>query len=178
MGDKRRNRAGIGFFPYLFSGFQRGKDRGFTFFEILITVIFLSISLGILITFFTQSSRGTIDVYYETIALTLAMETIEWVANLGYENLNRKEVLEDIDRVIGVDVFREVAGFKMGPAEEYSYPEDYFVFERMVQIRNAPDGNPALKEVVVSVRTRESLIRSMFRRGTITLRRIVSAEYE
>ncbi len=149
------------------------SQRGFSVLEILLAITFLSVALLFLVNMNTFSGRGTMDVYFESMALSLTYETLEWVSAFSYYDLQKEPVLDEIRKRVGLGGFTPVTDISLSEGGLLTYPEDYYRFERMVQLETKD------KTVMVTVRVRlrkEEL--SLFRREEITLQKLVVADYE
>ncbi len=152
---------------------RRGRGFGFSFPEILVTIIFLVVGLSFLMGLYTSSTRGTTDVYLETIALSLANETLDWLSGFSFYDLKNKAVTDEIGSRLGMNEFRPVTDLPIGTNALITYPEDYYKFERLVNVE--PREMAFL--LTVKVRLGGSGL-SLFRRELITLQKVVVAEYE
>ena len=155
------------------SSSRRVPRQGFSFAELLLAFFFLLVGLVFLFPLFTSSARGTTDVYLETIASTIAVETLEWVLAFSFENLQHPMVQAEIQAKVGLNTFRPVVDFTPAAGGAFTYPPDYRRFERCVEIEIV--GRTAV--VTVRVRPIERGV-SLFRREMITLQRLTAAEYD
>ena len=154
--------------------FRPGRgNTGFSFTEILLASFFLVAGLVFMMGLYTSSTRGTTDVYLETMAVSIARETMELVSSLSFEELQTQEVLQDISAKLGWNEYRPVTDLSIPGGTPFPYPDDYRRFERMVQIE--PDEKSAL--VTVKVRLVDDRF-TFFRKELITLQWLVVAEYE
>ncbi|MBF0547046.1 MAG: hypothetical protein HQM08_21575 [Candidatus Riflebacteria bacterium] len=161
------------------------KFNGFTIFEILLALIVFSSAMAFLYGLFSSSSQGTLDSYNETIAYTIAEESLEWVAGLGYERLN--EWCSDSSTItpdeLGISVrapgalgggepFQDITKVTIdGGVGKIDYPEDYQNFERRVVIQKIPSANLIYVETTVQIKL------GFFKKGRIVLGKLVGAEY-
>jgi hypothetical protein len=151
------------------------RRPGFTFFEVLMAMVFLMAGLVFMLTLYTSSNRGTVDSYRETIAYTLAIEALEWTCGLGYERLIslRGTAGDPVARSLGVGEFRAVTDLARDDLTMIRYPEDYRSFERRVDV--IPDAPRGVLVVRVEVRPRNI---GFMRRSTIVLERLMGIEYD
>ncbi|MBF0406492.1 MAG: hypothetical protein HQM10_04010 [Candidatus Riflebacteria bacterium] len=151
----------------------------------MIALLIFSSAITFIYTLFSSSSRGTLDSYNETIAYTIAQESLEWVANLGYERLN--EWCSNPSSIppdeIGISirppgstgggeafhvVDRITLDFGGGIIE---YPEDYKNFERRVVIQKISNSSLIYVEAAVQIKL------GFFKKGRILIGKLVGAEY-
>ena len=141
--------------------------------EILIAVVFLTLALVAVFSFFTSSNRGTMDAYRETFARYLALEALEWVSGLGYEKLRK---LHDVpnnplaDR-LGLNTFMPISSILLDDGTAITYAPDYRLFERKIELLHRPAERVFL--VRVTIRPRDS---GAWRRGRLMMQKIVGAE--
>lgn len=65
-------------------GARRGVRTGFTFLEVMVAVFILAVALLSLFAVISTAGRGTMDAYFEQMALSLAKEPIEVFQAFGY----------------------------------------------------------------------------------------------
>lgn len=153
----------------------KGRHAAFTFFEILVSTIFLMVALVFLFSVFTASNTGTLDSYRETLAYTLAGEGLEWVSGLGYERLAGMlaQSGNDLERRLGLGSFVPVRDLKRDDYSDIKYPEDYQLFERKIELTHFPADS--LMKVTVTVQPRSQ---GLIRRQAVVLQRLVGLEYD
>ncbi|MBF0546792.1 MAG: hypothetical protein HQM08_20295 [Candidatus Riflebacteria bacterium] len=162
------------------------KHSGFSFFELLISLVVLASAVGFLFSLFSSSTQGTLDSFHETIAYTLAGESLELVTGLGYETLaawcaDPSSIPSPNDLGISIrppgttggnEPFQSVEKVSLdNPPEVIAYPDEYKLFERRVAIQKIP--NKALVYVETTVRVKTGL----WRKGQVTLGRLIGTEY-
>lgn len=152
---------------------MKGRD-GFSFIEILVAMIFLAIVTVSIFSFVTSSGRGTLDAYRETIAYSIALETLEWVAGLGYERLLAAQLaptpaLEQL----GTTGFAGMDSVTRDDGGMIAYPDEYRVFERKTELIHLP----AEKLILIKV-TVQPVAGTTIGRGSIVLEKLVGAEYD
>jgi hypothetical protein len=150
--------------------------KGITFIEILASMVFLGVSLGFVLTFFTHSNQGTMDAYRETMAFTLAQEGIELVAGMGYEELSRPEVIENIAARFSIGAFQQIKNITLVEGLEVEYPDEYLSFERKFEFDHSNDHR--LIKVTVTVQPYQGLASGFFRKQKIVLSKLVGADYD
>lgn len=127
---------------------ERGmRRRAFTLIEVLVGMLFLSLALLGLLTLNSSSNRGTMDAYYEFMALSLAQEPIEIFRGFGYHWLCDLEA-------------RRIAAPPEYPLEwseihdqtfsEVSYPSEACLFQRHIGLTPVEKGG--VKAIRVKVR--------------------------
>ena len=152
---------------------RQPSRQGFSFAELLIAFFFLTTGLVFLFPLFTSSARGTTDVYLESIASTIATETLEWTSGLSFEDLQHPQVRQQIQALVGLDAFKPVVDFALPDGVTVTYPPDYHRFERCVELETV--GRAVL--VTVKVRPIERGL-NLFRREIVVLQRLTAAEYD
>ncbi len=154
---------------------DRRNRRGFSYFEILLAMIFIVSGMVYLFSLMSSSTQGTMDSYHETLAYTVAQETLELVANIGYPKLRALVLSNDATlQKLGYSSYQQVVDIPFSGSEKIAYPEEYKRLERKIEISPSPaaDPPPPIVRVVVTVRVREGF----FRRGAIVLGKLVGAE--
>jgi len=147
---------------------------GLSLIEIMIALVFLTLAVVSMFSFFSFSNRGFGDAYRETIARSLAQEGLEWVSGLGYEKLLALQTAPQnplADR-LGLETFVRVGKVVLDDGSFIQYPEEYRQFERKIQIIHFPGDRVFL--IRVTVQPAENAIR----RGNIILEKLVGAEYD
>lgn len=150
----------------------QSRRRGMTLLEVLVTGFFLLVAVAYLSGLFSSSNRGTIDVYYETIAFLIAQETIESVGGIRCDCLGSASVRKDLDTWYGIDRFLPVTDLTI-ENRTFSYPQDYRLFERSLTLEKR--GNAVL--LTVRVRNKNAAF-AFFRRQEVMLQRLVWRDYE
>lgn len=151
------------------------RRSGFSYFEILLAMIFIVAGMVYLFSLMSSSTQGTMDSYHETLAYTVAQETLELVANIGYPKLRALVLANDATlQKLGYSSYQQVVDVPLGGSEKLAYPEEYKRLERKIEISPnlSTDPPPPLVNVIVTVRVREGF----FRRGAIVLGKLVGAE--
>lgn len=147
----------------------------FSFFEILLAIIFIVTGMVYLFSLMSSSNQGTMDSYHETLAYSVAQETLELVANLGYPRLRGMVLNSNASlQKLGYSSFQQVVDVPLDDGSLITYPEEYKRLERKIEITPSLSAYPPpiLVRVVVTVRVREGF----FRRGAIVLGKLVGAE--
>ena len=145
--------------------------RAFSLVEILVALLFISLTLFSLFQLNQQSSKGSMDAYYETLALSLAREPLEVFRGLGFawldDCLNGKvpplaEFPFD-DQVVGED-----------PASEFTYPTEASQFRRRIDVEPCSDQGLRGYRIVVQVYpSGENFVQKWLSRKKIELRGVI-----
>lgn len=155
-------------------GSSLSGGRGFSFIEILIAMIFLAIVTVTSFSFLTSSGRGSLDAYRETIAYSIALETLEWVAGLGYEKLLAAQLTPNPSlEQLGTAGFVSMDSVTRDDGGMVAYPDEYRAFERKTELIHLSAEKLLLIKVTV-----QPLAGASIGRGSIVLEKLVGAEYD
>ena len=125
------------------------RNRAFTFLELLIAILFLSVALLSLFHTVSFSNRESMDASFEFTAMSLAREPLEVFRGFGYEWLSK---YADHPLAQFPEGWADIA--KIDP-DAISYPVDALQFKRWISLSPFVDGGTRgirVKTVVSPVR--------------------------
>ena len=123
------------------------RRSAFTLIEMLVGMLFLSLALLGLMTMNSSSNRGTMDAYYEFMALSLAQEPIEIFRGFGYHwlvDLQAGRIAAPPEYPLGWSEIRDQS------FAEVSYPSEACLFQRHIEL--TPLENGGVRAIRVRVR--------------------------
>jgi prepilin-type N-terminal cleavage/methylation domain-containing protein len=121
-------------------------NRGLTLLEVVIAVFILSFAVSGILLMQSSSQRGTLDVYYEFLAVSLAKEPLEYYRGRGFRWLkkNFQKQHESNDQF----VLGKVYSF-FGDGSDY--PCEAGLFQRKIEITPDDKDHPQVYEITVQV---------------------------
>ena len=143
--------------------------------EVIVALTFLMVALVGMFSVFSSSNRGSLDAYRETYGRSIALEALEWVSGLGYEELMAAKSMPNnpIAQRLGLEEFFPIDSVLLDDGSTIDYPNEYCQFERKIQLIHFPDDRIFLVRVTVRAKGEAT-----FRRGSIVLEKLVGAEYD
>ncbi len=140
------------------------NDRGFSVVEITIAILLLAVMSASVFTLIGFANRGTMDSYFEFLALALAREPIEVFRAFGYHWLREYEKHPLPKYPLGFSI---VSDANLGIEQ---YPKDATAFVRHISFRPLEkDGLKALTVRVTILPAEEGWVLPWFRRDEVAL---------
>lgn len=139
---------------------RRRQLSGFSMVELLISMLFLSVTLFSLLTLASSSNRQSMDAQYEFLALALAREPVEVLRSFGYDWLNEYQAHPLPKFPLGTTQVKDEEVLQHAP-----YPADAHGFEREIVLSDVAEGAVKGKKIEVRVRPLlQSRVAAWFRR--------------